>query len=442
MVDLVQAVGRALRMTPGSGKIATIVVPVIWGAGETGRELLTSQAYDGLSKILMALRAHDSAAIERLAMPQSETRPPREPSDTDPQERRSARAGEQLLSFSTQRDPALIATFVRTRVMEPERAEFRRGLDELIAYKTAFGDVKVPYAYRAPSGHRLGVWVADQRRYGAADILDDERRTLLDEHGFVWSAFDTAFTDNLTAVAGYATEHGHACPPADAVWGGRPVGVILKNFRTAQRRTEALQRRAEAGEDNLDWTGALTADRKAALDAIDPAWCPVGWSLEWQRAFTLARRHVQAGGKLLGAEPGSVVAQGEDLAGWARIQQIGWSKLGPAQQWMCEHVLGLQPLAPEERPKAKVTWAEKERRNLLAATQYREREGHLNVPRSHKETILLDASDTRADGADGNSGGTEVVVSLGLFCANSKRRKGEIPLERADRLTELGMRWE
>jgi hypothetical protein len=429
MVDLVQAVGRALRMKPGSGKIATIVVPIIWGAGETGRELLTSQAYDGLSKILMALRAHDTAAIERLAMPQSESRPPREPSDTDPQERRSARTGEQLLTFSTQRDPALIAAFVRTRVMEPERAEFRRGLDELITYKAAFGDVKVPYAYVAPSGHKLGAWVADQRRYGAADILDDERRTLLDQHGFVWSAFDTAFTDNLTAVAGYADEHGHACPPNDAVWGGRPVGVIVKNFRTAQRRTEALERRAAAGEQDLDWTGALPADRKAALDAIDPAWCPTGWSLEWQRSFTLAHRHVHAGGVLLSAALGSVAAQGEDLAAWARIQQLGWEKLGPAQQWLCEHVLGLEPLAPEERPKGKVSHAEKERRNLAAAAQYRAREGHLNVPRSHQEKLVLDD-------------GTTEEISLGLFITNSRARKAAIPAERVARLTELGMRWQ
>jgi superfamily II DNA or RNA helicase len=442
MVDLVQAVGRALRMKPGSGKIATIVVPIIWGAGETGRELLTSPAYTGLSKILMALRAHDSAAIERLAMPQSESRPPREPSDTDPQERRSARAGEQLLTFSTQRDPTLIAAFVRTRVMEPERAEFRRGLDELITYKQAFGDVKIPYAYVAPSGHKLGVWVADQRRYGAADILDDERRTLLDQQGFVWSAFDTAFTDNLTAVAGYAAEHGHACPPNDAVWGGRPVGIIMKNFRTAQRRTEALERRAQAGEESLNWTGALTADRKAAFDAIDPAWCPSGWSLEWQRSFTLARRHVQAGGKLLGAEPGSITAQGEDLAGWARVQQLGWDKLGPAQQWMCEHVLGLEPLAPEERPKAKVSHAEKERRNLAAAAQYRKREGNLDVPRSHKEQLLL--NDGGESESESNNGGKPqvVTVALGLFIANSRARKATIPTERANRLTKLGMRWQ
>ena len=436
MVDLVQAVGRALRTRPGSGKIATIVVPLLWRAGEAGGELLTSKAADGLSKILMALRSHDAAAIERLAMPQSQSRPAREAGSATGS---SASRGEQLLQFSTKRDPAVIAAFVKTRVLEPEREEFRRGLKELMAYKAAFGDVKVPYAYRAPSGHRLGAWVADQRRYKAADVLDDERIGLLEDLGFIWSVFDTAFTDNVTAVAGYAAEHGHACPPAEAVFNGRPVGVIMKNFRSAQRRTLALELRAEAGEEGLDWTGALAPDRKAALDSIDPAWCPVGWSLEWQRNFTLARRHVQAGGTLLGAEPGSVVAQGEDLAGWACVQQIGWAKLGPAQQWMCEHVLGLQPLAPEERPKEKVPHAEKERRNLLAAAQFRAREGHLNVPRSHKETIALDDTD---GSADSGQGGTEVVVSLGLFLANSKRRKSEIPAERADRLTELGMRWE
>ncbi|MBV6701943.1 Helicase associated domain protein [Kitasatospora aureofaciens] len=429
MVDLVQAVGRALRMKPGSGKVATIVVPVLLGASENGSQLLTSPAYDGLSKLLMALRAHDAAAVERLAMPQSETRPPRKPKHAgEPEEFRSAAGQAQLLQFSTQRDPAVIAAFVRTRVLEPERAEFRRGLEELLAYREKFGDVKVPYAYRAPSGHRLGAWVADQRRYKAADVLDPERVKELNALGMVWSAFDTAFTDNLTAVAGYAAKHGHACPPNEAVWGGRPVGTIMKNLRTAQRRTEALQRRAEAGEQDLDWTGALTADRKAALDAIDPAWCPT-WSVEWQRSFALAWRHVKEGGQLAGAEPGSVVVQGEDLAGWGRAQQVGWDKLSPAQQWAIEHVLGLEPLPAEQKPAGKVSHAEKERRNLAAATQYRNREGHLNVPRTHKEPLTLDD-------------GTTIQISLGLFITNTRNRRAHIPTERAARLTELGMRWE
>ncbi|PJN21109.1 DEAD/DEAH box helicase [Kitasatospora sp. CB02891] len=430
MVDLVQAVGRALRTTSDSGKIATIIVPVLLGAGDSGDVLLTSRAYDGLAKVLLALRAHDEAAVERLALPQSETRPAREPRHAgELDEVRSAGGEEQLLHFSTERDPAVIAAFVRTRVLEPEREEFRRGLAELRAYRQAFGDAKVRYAYRAPSGHRLGVWVADQRRYKAAGILDDKRTAELDELGMVWSAFDTAFTDNLTAVAGYAAEHGHACPPNDAVWDGRPVGTILKNWRTAQRRTEALARRAEAGETDLDWTGALSAERKAALDVIDPAWCPT-WPIEWQRCFTLAWRHVSNGGELAGSAPGTVVVvQGEDLAGWARAQQTGWNKLGPAQQWACEHVLGLESLTPEQLPPAKVSHAEKERRNLAAAAQYREREGSLKVGRKHKEPLVL---------ADG----TTVEVSLGLFIVNSRSRRADIPAERAARLTELGMRWE
>ncbi|MCG6499808.1 helicase associated domain-containing protein [Kitasatospora sp. A2-31] len=269
-------------------------------------------------------------------------------------------------------------------MLEPERAEFRRCLEELRAYRKAFGDVKVPYAYTAPSGHRLEVWVADQRRYKAADVLDPERVKELAELGMVWSAFDTAFTDNLTAVAGYAAEHGHACPPNEAVWGGRPVGTIMKNLRTAQRRTEALQRRAEAGETGLDRTGALTADRKNALDAIDHAWCPT-WSVEWQRCFALARRHIKNGGTLAGAAPGSIMVQGEDLAGWGRAQQVGWDKLAPAQQWALENVLGIEPLPEEEKPAVKVSHTVKEQPNLAAAAEHGPGEGHLNVPRKHKE---------------------------------------------------------
>ncbi|MFJ8444362.1 Helicase associated domain protein [Kitasatospora griseola] len=429
MVDLVQAVGRALRTTPDSGKIATIVVPVLLAAGESGEDLLTSKAYDGLAKVLLALRAHDEAAVERLALPQSESRSAREPRHSgELDEVRSAGGEERLLSFSGERDPAVIAAFVRTRVLEPEREEFRRGLGELTAYRKAFGDVKVPYAYRAPSGHRLGVWVADQRRYKAAGILDDKRVDELDGLGMVWSAFDTAFADNLTAVAGYAAEHGHACPPNDAVWDGRPVGTILKNWRTAQRRTEALGRRAEAGETGLDWTGAFPADRKAAVDGIDPGWCP-SWPVEWQRCFTLAWRYVTEGGGLAGSAPGTMVVQGEDLGGWARAQQVGWDKLGPARQWVCEHVLGLVPLEPEELPAPKVPHAVKEERNLAAAAQYRQREGHLNVPRRHKESLPL------ADGAT-------VEVGLGLFIANSRSRRDTVPTARAERLTGLGMRWE
>ncbi|MGI5461089.1 helicase-related protein [Streptomyces sp. CA-249302] len=51
MPDLVQAVGRALRMQPGEGKMASLVVPVLLAPGETADKMLTSRAFGGLAKL-------------------------------------------------------------------------------------------------------------------------------------------------------------------------------------------------------------------------------------------------------------------------------------------------------------------------------------------------------------------------------------------------------
>lgn len=74
MPDLVQAVGRALRMQPGEGKIASLVVPVLLGPGETADNMLTSKAFGGLAKLLEALRAHDARVVEALAEQQAPSR--------------------------------------------------------------------------------------------------------------------------------------------------------------------------------------------------------------------------------------------------------------------------------------------------------------------------------------------------------------------------------
>ncbi|MFD7780589.1 helicase-related protein [Streptomyces sp. NPDC059753] len=74
MPDLVQAVGRALRMQPGEGKVASLVVPVLLGPGEAADNMLTSRAFGGLAKLLEALRAHDARIVEALAEQQAPSR--------------------------------------------------------------------------------------------------------------------------------------------------------------------------------------------------------------------------------------------------------------------------------------------------------------------------------------------------------------------------------
>ncbi|MET8566403.1 helicase associated domain-containing protein [Streptomyces flaveolus] len=171
--------------------------------------------------------------------------------------------------------------------------------------------------------------------------------------------------------------------------------------------------------------GELPESRLEALEAIDPGWCPLGWTVAWQRCFTLTRAHVQTGGTLPEAA-GELVVQGEDLGAWVAAQRQGWDKLSPAQQWLLGSTLGLEPAGPEARP-GKLTADQKWALNLRAARQFHDREGHLRPARKHIERLDVDS-----EAAD---------IRLGMWLDNSRRRADKLTPERRAELDQLGMRW-
>ncbi|MGW1848280.1 helicase associated domain-containing protein [Streptomyces sp. NPDC001966] len=144
--------------------------------------------------------------------------------------------------------------------------------------------------------------------------------------------FDVAFEEGLTAARAWAAVHGHLLPPVTAVWDGYPVGVWVKNQRYAARAADQVVQRREAGLGVEPSAGALTEARRAALEEIDPGWCPV-WDAEWQRCFRLVQNLLQDGG-VLPVVAGKVIVQGEDLGRWVTAQRHGWEQLLPAQQWL------------------------------------------------------------------------------------------------------------
>ncbi|GAA2495781.1 DEAD/DEAH box helicase [Streptomyces thermolineatus] len=438
MPDIVQAVGRALRMQPGQDKVASLVVPVLLGPGETPEAMLTSNSYDGLARLLAALRAHDTRVVEALAAPQAAGRPRNTAEDQEGQAdgedqgqergQRASRAARELLAFSTPRDPALLARFVTLRVLRPERTAWRRGMAAAVAYHGEHGDLRVPYGHVDAGGFPLGRWIAEQRRAHGAGRLSGERGAELETLGMVWSHTDVAWEEGLEAARGWAAEHGVGlAAPVDAVWRGYRVGVWLKNQRAAARTADQIARRLEEGLPVDGYAGALTEERRELLEAIDPAWCPA-WPVNWQRAFVLARRWREAGGDLTEITPGQTVG-GEDLGQWIRVQRAGWDKLTAAQQWMLEHILGLDPDSEEKQGPRRTSHADKFATNLAAARQYHAREGHLQAPRKHIEVL---------DGADGGEG---QEVKLGVWVANQRSRRARLPAERAAALDALGMRW-
>ncbi|MET9779154.1 Helicase associated domain protein [Streptomyces sp. NPDC006367] len=461
MPDLVQAVGRALRMQPGEGKVASLVVPVLLGPGETADNMLTSRAFGGLAKLLEALRAHDARVVEQLAEQQAPSRvrgvqsrsgaEEGEEVGSDRSDRGLSVPARELLKFSTPRDPAQLAAFINLRVLNPEHAHWRRGVEAAVIYQRLHGDLKVPFTYRVPAGDEqaleaggwpaslagfpLGQWIADNRRFYARGVMGEERVAQLEKLGMVWSHFDVAWEEGLAAARGWATEAGHLLAPLDATFQGYRVGIWLKNQRAAARKAAEIEQRRAEGLPVPSWAGALSAERREQLEDIDPAWCPA-WPVEWQRCFHLVRLHLEAGGTLP-ASPGTVVHQGEDLGRWVRTVRYGWDQLTTVQQWMCEQVLGITPASEDEKPPPRRTQADKWAMNYEAAKQFYEREGHLRVPRKHVERIVV--GDHGSDGSGESQ--KERELRLGAWISNQRSRAATLTPERIEQLSAIGMRW-
>lgn len=111
------------------------------------------------------------------------------------------------------------------------------------------------------------------------------------------------------------------------------------------------------------------------------------------------------------------IADGEDLGKWAAAQRTGFAKLTATQQWMLTSTLDITA-APAKRTRAEM-WAQ----NLAAAQQFQQREGHLEVLRSHTEHVNGEA------------------VRLGAWVSQQRAKAAKLAPERVKELSALGMRW-
>ncbi|MDB1090412.1 Helicase associated domain protein [Streptomyces sp. ACA25] len=482
-VQIVQILGRALRQEPGEGKVARIIVPVYLAPGESPDAMMTSPAYRGLVQILQGLRAHDDRILQRLAAaaatasgtPTEVVRlDPQAPADTrqrsgaadaeldladdddqdqdqdqdeydgqehdeeepgDDEEDQEAANGDgagrprpaavPLLRFSRPRDPAAIARFLRTRVLQPDSEVWLTGYEALRRWVDEHGDAMVPVTatIRLDDGtdedgtdYALGKWVAQQRWLLSDGTLRPHRYQLLDELGMVWNVDDARFRQGIIAAHSYYEEFGTLCAPRDAVVDGFALGVWLHNLRNSK---------------------ALTDSRREILEAIDPWWNPP-WPLAWQRSYT-------ALALLLGGEEGTpdvppgVRVNGIDVGTWAQRQTAGWAQLTGEQRELLT-ALGIEP--PAENRRADESGGERPvvpglhrldtfGRGIAACRQYLDREGHLSVPRAHEEILHP---------APGEDGGP-VGVRPGVFLSNQKSRRARLKPERRAQLAALGLEW-
>ncbi|MEW2161357.1 Helicase associated domain protein [Streptomyces sp. NPDC007189] len=452
-VEIVQNIGRALRPNQdGSTKVARIIVPVFLQPGEDPQDMVASASFKPLVAVLQGLRSHDERLVEQLAS-RALTRGKRKVhiqrdddgrivgaggEDQEP-DGADAAAESALLHFSSPRDAATIAAFLRTRVYRPESLVWLEGYEALLRWRRENGITglyAVPYDTEVEVGvtknFPLGRWVHQQRKTLRAGELDPHRKELLDapEAGMVWEPGEEAWEAKLAALRSYRRATGHLAPRQDAVWddpaGGDPVpiGQHMANLRR------------KGAKNGLGKDSKRAEQRAAQLAAIDPDWnCP--WPLDWQRHYRVLADLVDADGSLPDIAPG-VFMDGDDIGKWLQQQKqpATWARLLPEQQERLT-VLGIKPLeepspAPAAKRAAKGPGKAQQafQRGLTALTQWIEREGaDRPVPRGHAEEIAVEGE------------AEPVTVKLGVWVSNTKARRDKLSAEQLDALQELGVEW-
>ncbi|MGA4966916.1 Helicase associated domain protein [Streptomyces pseudogriseolus] len=448
-VEIVQNIGRALRLNrDGSTKVARIIVPVFLEHGEDPTDMVASASFKPLVAVLQGLRSHDERLVEQLVSRAltSGKRKVRLRRDEDGRIVGAGGAGDgedqegddtqdaaeaALLHFSSPRDAATIAAFLRTRVYRPESLVWLEGYQALLRWRKAneiTGLYAVPYDVEVEVGvtknFPLGRWVHQQRKALRAGELEDRRKALLDapEAGMVWEPGEEAWENKLAALRSYRRAMGHLAPRQDAVWGEGeamvPIGQHMANLRR------------KGTKNGLGKDADVAAARAAQLAEIDKDWnCP--WPLDWQRHYRVLADLVDADGHLPAIEPG-VLFEGDDLGKWLQRQkQPGtWAQLSTEQQERLS-TLGVKPLeapspAPASKGAAKGQGKAQQafQRGLTALAQWVEREGQRPVPRKAVE-VLPDGTETK----------------LGIWYSNTKTRRDKLGQDQLTALRELGMDW-
>jgi len=259
-------------------------------------------------------------------------------------------------------------------------------------YKKEHGNCLVPLSFTYGE-IRLGIWVSAQRQFYKKGKLSANRREMLDELGFSWDPIGDTWERNFVLLEQFRDREGHCRVPK----GHQEDGIKLGNWLKKQR--QAFKR------------GKLNESCQRRLEAIGISWDPHGDS--WGQNFALLECYNEREGHC--NVPQEYEENGVRLGIWLQVQRGAFrrGKLDESRQSRLDQ-LGViwEPYADQ--------WE----RSIALLQQFKEREGHCNVPQGHEEDD----------------------IKLGHWLVRQRQaRKGNqsyaLSEDRIKRLDEIGIRW-
>jgi superfamily II DNA or RNA helicase len=197
-VDIVQAIGRAMRKSPGK-EIGYVLVPLYLEQreGETLEEAVARTNFEEVWDILQSLKEQDEVLAD-LIREMSEAKGRGKGEKEQPLGDRIDFVGP-ILSLESLRES------ITARTLERLESSWDVNFGKLVKFKEEHGHCNVPHKYERD--HQLGNWIVGLR--SRKERLSLERITKLYELGFQWDIRDDQWSQNLEELKFFKSKFGH-----------------------------------------------------------------------------------------------------------------------------------------------------------------------------------------------------------------------------------------
>lgn len=385
-LDIIQAVGRAIRKTPDK-KIGTVVLPVFIDPTQDPEIALSASDFKPIWNVLKALRAHDEVLGEVL----------------DKLRRQLGRDSSTEIDIPEKLTIDLPITVdesfvhaLRLKAIERSTATWDFWYGLLERYVEREGYSMVPSKYLTDEGHSLGSWVNIQRKAHGKGELSLERKRLLEKlPGWEWDYHEAHWKVTYDLLRGYVTLEGHSKVPLKYVTKtGRWLGVWVYNQRDAYREGRLSKKRQKLLAQLSGWTWDIEL-REEPIELSYALRCLCEYA-DKNGHTDVNDSYVTEGGFHLG----KWVVKQRQLYGAGRISDNRKQALEQIPEWTWNH--------------SGLPW----QRGIELLREYAEREKHTNVPKNYltEEGLLL---------------GTWVSAQRGIF------RRGRMSVEQQQEIQKI-----
>jgi superfamily II DNA or RNA helicase len=304
-VDIIQAVGRAIRLSKDK-KFGTIVLPVFIAKGEDGASSIEASNFKPIWDVLNALKSHDeelSQALDAFRISLG--------NKTNSRSISCLTKIEIDLPVSISKD---FGVSISTHLVERTTSSWFFWYGLLESYSLEFGHSRVPGTYKTLNKLTLGDWVSHQRMIRAT--LSKDKLDLLERlPKWSWDAFADKWNDGYDALLNFVKNNGHAKVPKTFVAQGFKLGLWV--MRQRQQKEALSQDKLTLLEELSGWT-----------------WDPLGD--QWELGFEQIKKYTSLNGSSL--VPYDFMQNGFKLGSWVSNKRASRETLSEEQIKLLENL--------------------------------------------------------------------------------------------------------